>query len=109
MIYLASAYSNPDPAIREQRFQAACAVVARLMCEGHLVYSPIVHGHPLAQHGLPVDWSFWQRHSLWHLEHCDEITVLTLDGWQESVSVQAELGHARILQKPVRYIETTSP
>jgi len=105
MFYLASPYSDPDPAIREQRFQAACAATARLLCDGHLVYSPVVHGHPLVQHGLPVDWSFWERYDRQHPEHCDEVVVLTLPGWQESVGVQSEIRHASVLGKPVRYVE----
>jgi hypothetical protein len=101
--YLASPYSHPDPAIREQRFQAACAAAAALIREGHVVFSPVVHGHPLAQRGLPGDWSFWERHARWHLERCDEVVVLMLDGWEQSVGVQAELRHAGVLGKPVWY------
>jgi hypothetical protein len=62
-----------------------------------------VHGHPLVRYGLPVDWSFWERLARPQLERCDEMVVLTLDGWQESVGVQAELRHASVLRKPVRY------
>ncbi len=35
MIYLASPDSHPDPDVREQRFQAACAAAAALMRAGH--------------------------------------------------------------------------
>ncbi len=103
MIYLCSPYSDPDPGVREQRFQAACAVAARLLREGHHVYSPVVHGHPLVRYGLSADWSFWERHDRQHLKACDEVVVLTLDGWKESIGVQAELRHAGVLGKPVRY------
>ena len=34
MIYLASPYSDPDPAVREQRFEAACAVTAVMLRAG---------------------------------------------------------------------------
>ncbi len=105
MIYIASPYSNPDPAVREQRFQAACGVAARLLRDGQQVYSPVVHGHPLVGYGLSAEWSFWEPHDRPHLEHCDEVVVLTLDGWRDSVGVQAELAHAEALGKPVRYVE----
>ena len=91
MKYLASPYSHPDPAIRQQRFEAAVAAVAVLMRAGHRVFSPVVHGHPLTQHGLPSDWTFWERHARWHLERCDEVVVLMLDGWAESDGVLAEI------------------
>ena len=55
MIYLCSPYAHPDPAVREQRFDAACVTTAKLLLGGDLVYSPVVHGHPLVRHGLPTD------------------------------------------------------
>jgi nucleoside 2-deoxyribosyltransferase len=104
MIYLASPYSHPEPVVREVRFRAACHATARLIAAGHVVFSPIVHGHPLVHHGLPTDWSFWERFDRDHLVRCDEVVVLMLDGWRESVGVAAEIRIAEELRKPVRYL-----
>lgn len=41
MIYLASPYSHPAPAVRQERYEAACAATATLTREGHPVFSPI--------------------------------------------------------------------
>jgi hypothetical protein len=79
-----------------------------LLLDGHHIYSPVVHGHPLVRYGLSADWSFWQRFDRPHLERCDEVVVLTLDGWRESIGVQAELKHAGVLGKPVRYLDVES-
>jgi hypothetical protein len=98
-------YSHPDAQIREQRFQAACAIAAGLLLDGHHVYSPVVSGHPLVRYGLSAEWSFWEQLDRQHLERCDEVVVLMLDGWRESIGVQAELRHASVLGKPVRYVE----
>ena len=68
------------------------------------MFSPIVHGHPLVDHGLPTDWSFWERFDRDHLERCDEVIVLMLDGWRESVGVAAEIRIAGELDKPVWYL-----
>ena len=105
MIYLASPYSHPDPAVRERRFRSACCAAAKLLHEGHAVFSPIVHGHPLVEHGAPIDWAFWQRSDHEHLERCDEVVVLMLNGWETSAGVQAEIRMAGELCKPVSYIE----
>ena len=105
MIYLASPYSHPDAAIREERFHAACVAAAQLMRAGNIVFSPIVHSHPIALQGLPTDWRFWERHDREHLARCDEVVVLMLDGWQESEGVLAEIRIAAELLKPVRYLE----
>ena len=104
MIYLASPYSHPDPEIRTYRFHAACSAAARLMRRGHVVFSPIAHGHPLAQHGVPTDWAYWKRQLSVYLGRCDELVVLTIDGWRESIGVSAEILIAQTLSLPVRYL-----
>jgi hypothetical protein len=104
MLYLASPYSDPAPAIREKRFRAACQAVAALLRAGRAVYSPVCHCHPLVEFGLPTDWEFWERYNREHLAHCDELVVLTLDGWQASVGVQAEIRIAAEQGKPVSYL-----
>jgi hypothetical protein len=104
MIYLASPYSHPDAIVREARFQAICRAAAALIRSGQHVFSPIAHSHPIAAYGLPTDWAFWESAALAHLETSAEVVVLTLDGWQESVGVAAELRIAAELGKTARYL-----
>jgi nucleoside 2-deoxyribosyltransferase len=104
MIYLASPYSHPDPAVREERFHAACHAVAALLLAGEPAISPIAHSHPLVELGLPADWTFWQRYDRDLLARCDAVVVLTLDGWETSVGVREEIRIAQELGKPVRYL-----
>jgi nucleoside 2-deoxyribosyltransferase len=105
MIYLASPYSHPDPMVREQRFLAACRATVTLIRAGEVVFSPIVHSHALVEFELPTAWSFWERIDRAHMERCDEVVVLMLDGWAQSVGVREELRIARELGKPVRFLE----
>lgn len=81
MIYLASPYSNPYPVVRDQRYRAACRVTAALLQTGQPVILPIAHGHSLMKHGLPAEWTFWQRYDRDLLTRCDEVFVLMLRGW----------------------------
>lgn len=104
MIYLASPFSHPDPMVRQARFEAACRAAAELTRQGKTVFAPVVHSYAIAKYGLPDDWKFWQRHDRRFLEACDEVLVLTLPGWEESVGVQAEIAIARELGKPVRLL-----
>lgn len=104
MIYLASPYSHADPAIREARFHAACRATAALLRAGLVVFSPIVHSHPLVAFALPTGWDFWERIDRAYLARCDELVVLTLDGWDESAGVRAEIALARDVGKPVRFL-----
>jgi hypothetical protein len=105
MIYLASPYSSPDPAVREARFRAACKATAALLRAGEFVFSPIVHSHPLVAFDLPTEFGFWASIDREHLARCDEVAVLMLDGWAQSVGVREELRIARELGKPVRLLE----
>ncbi len=103
MIYLASPYSHPDPAVREHRYREACRSAARLMRAGHHVFSPIAHSHGIAEHGVPGDWAYWESLDRHLLKMCDEMGVLMLDGWYESKGVQAEIRIARELGKPITH------
>jgi hypothetical protein len=91
--------------VRQQRYDAACAVSAAMLLDGQAVFSPIVHSHPLVAYGLPTDWAFWQRVDGDHLLFCDKVVVLMLDGWVRSAGVREEVRIARELRKPVRYVE----
>ena len=104
MIYLCSPYTSDDPAVRQRRSEAACRAAAELIRRGHEVFSPIAHSHAICAFGVPLDWRFWSRHDRRYLEACDEVAVLMLDGWQQSVGVQAEATIARELGKPVTYL-----
>jgi len=105
MIYLASPYTHPDPAVREARFRAACRQAAEMFRCGISVFSPIAYSHAIAAHDLPLEWDFWERFDRAFLETCDEVWVLTLDGWRESRGVQAEIVLARQMGKPVVLVE----
>lgn len=106
MIYLASPYSHDDPAVREARFRAVCLATAALIRAGNVVFSPVVHSHPLASFGLPTTWEFWAEQDRHYLACCDELVVLMLDGWEDSVGVREEIRIAKELGKPVRHLET---
>lgn len=106
LIYLASPYSHPDPAMRVARFESACRATSRLMKTGMLVFSPIAQSHSVAIHGgTPVDWAFWEAYDTAVLAGCGKLLVLKLDGWDRSVGVGAEINIMLRAGKPVEYIE----
>jgi hypothetical protein len=104
MIYLACPYSHPDPAVRDQRFLAACRATAELIREGHTVFSPVLIGHSLAHEGLPGDWDFWEPHDREQLTQARALVVLMLPGWEESIGVQGEIAIARAIGLPIAYL-----
>jgi hypothetical protein len=106
MIYLASPYSDPDPAVMEARFDAVCRYAGKLMNEGLVVYSPIAHCHPIAvRTGLPRDWTFWKKFDTEMLAKATEFRVLKLSGWAISKGVEAERQIAREMGIPIVEVE----
>lgn len=105
VIYLASPYSDPDPAIREARYQAVCKYAAKLMSEGLNVFSPIAHCHGIAKYGLPTDWEYWQSVDREWIGMSNRLVVLMLPGWLESKGVNAETLLARDMGLDVEFVD----
>lgn len=105
MIYLASPYSHPSEEVRVQRFDAVCKKAASMMRQGLFVFSPIAHTHPIAAYGLPKGWEFWEKYDRMFLQACHKVVVLMLDGWRDSVGVQAEIKIAEQMGMEVEYME----
>ena len=106
MIYLASPYTHQDHDVMEQRFDAACRAAGKLMAEGHVVFSPIAHTHPiLVRCELPHGWDFWKRFDTEFIVASSKLIVLKLDGWDSSKGVAAEIAMAKEAGIPIEYME----
>jgi hypothetical protein len=94
MVYLASPYTHENREVETERFIAAVKACGWLMVNisyVQMIYSPIAHTHPIADVcTLPGFWSFWEACDKCMLSRCDEIWILTLDGWETSTGVTAE-------------------
>ena len=106
IIYLATPYSHPDPQVMEQRYRDAVQITAGLTNCGYVVFSPIVHSHPLAtNHKMATDWKFWERIDRVFLKKSSWMIVAMMDGWDRSRGVKAEIEIAKELNIPIKYME----
>jgi hypothetical protein len=106
LVYMASPYTHPDPAVEDARYEAALAAFAQLASHGIHVFSPIVHCHPAARaHGLPVDADWWRDYNWALIALCDAVWVLPIDGWRESRGIAGEIKLAERLGMPVRVLD----
>jgi hypothetical protein len=106
MIYLATPYSHPDPAVMQARFERACDIAGGLMISGEIVFSPIAHTHPIAVRcELPRGWDFWRNYDYAMLSRATKIVVVQMDGWRESKGIAGEVAIAAELGIPVEYID----
>ena len=106
LIYLASPYSHSDVEVQRQRFEKIMGITAKLMKEGHYIYSPITATHPMAvAHELPTDWNYWKNYLELVLPKCNELWVAKMDGWDKSKGVAGEVELAQKCGMPITYLE----
>jgi len=108
IIYLAIPYTwNP-----EKSFEIANKVAAKLMKEGHIVFSPISHSHVIADYldnNLRTSQKFWMYQDIPILKVCSELHVIVIgkDGQKlisESKGCMREIREAKDERKPVKYV-----
>ena len=102
LIYLAGPYSY-DP---EAAFTLHMAYTAAIMENfNHLVFSPIVHNHPLAKtHTLPTDYTFWQFYNKGMILKSDEVWVMNVPEWEKSMGTQYEISVADEHGKALKHV-----
>ena len=107
VLYLATSYSNPDPAKRAAHAALASQCAAWLMSKGWCVISPLSMGQAIAVEAptLPTDFAAAQEVCLRMLEASDALVVLLLEGVRESIGVAAEIDHARKLGIPLNQVK----
>ena len=101
-IYLAIPYTGNE----NQSFKVANLVAGVLMQQGHIVFSPISHTHPIAiECDLPKGWEYWKAFDESFISFCDEIHIIKLTGYEKSKGVNGEIEIAKRIGKPIKYIE----
>lgn len=107
-VYLASPYSKLAKTIGLDEATRVVALAAgALMSEGAVVFSPIVHGHHVAEaYGLDkLDQEFWMGQCYPIASAASVCVVLKFDGWHESAGVQAEIDFFKLWGIPIIYAE----
>jgi hypothetical protein len=104
LIYLAAPYGDSNPAVTQTRMDAVTYELADLASKGLVAFSPLLM-HFCFDRGveLPSDYRFWQNYCLTILEKSDQLIVLQLPGWLESLGVRDEISFARDKGIPIFY------
>lgn len=102
--YLAAPYSDKDPAVIADRMERLCKTDAKLMKAGTFTVSPLMKHFIVHHEELPGDYQFWKNYSATLLCAVDQVLVLTLPGWKESIGVTDEIKLATDIGIPVHYI-----
>lgn len=106
MIYVAAPYTHSDPAIVKQRMLDFATVMSELIRRGEHPVSPLMN-HFLTDYvetDFPLTWDYWKEYSYSLLKNCVEVYVITMDDWEQSTGVAAEIEMAEKMLKPITYI-----
>jgi len=108
MIYLASPYSHPDPLVRKARYETVMKIAHDLQTspghEHHLVYSPIMHFHPMClRYEMPSDAGYWWNLNKNSMDVSSKLIVACMSGWKDSAGVALELEYAKFINMPVTH------
>lgn len=115
-IYLASPYTilnaeglseQAKKNRRTRRFKQVCKKAAQLMDEGHQVFCPIAHSHPIETIGMDTvrNGDFWLQQDFAVLDAVDELAVYRMPGWEQSDGIRRETAFAQERGIPIRYID----
>lgn len=108
MVYLCSPYTNKSRHIMDYREEQVSITAARLTHKlGVTFFLPITQSARMSSlmPGLfGHTFATWKDIDLDAIDHSDEVWVLKLPGWRESIGVTAEINHAKKKGKPVKYI-----
>lgn len=108
LIYIASPFTTDNYSLKIDRFKTVCECCSVLMGKGLHVFSPIAHGWPIAEAGdLSTDWLYWKEVCETMVSRCQRFIVVTMDGWDESTGVKAEIEYAKDVMG--MYIEYMDP
>lgn len=105
-LYLASPYSDPDPEVRQARYEAVCAHIVGLTVVNRIVvFSPIMYWHEVAsKQNMPYKAKDWLWYNKEMLKSASRLEILMLAGWDDSKGVQAEFDLAMKLNIPTAYV-----
>lgn len=105
-VYIACPYSHVDKEVMVSRFKQVNKVAGKLMREGHIVFSPISHSHPIAEEiGGHLDHDFWLNQDFEFIRWCSDLYVLALPGWGDSTGIKRELEYAALMGKKIMFIQ----
>ncbi len=111
--YIATPYSNPDPAVRDGRWHLAnlgCAYVIKR--DKKIVYGPITMSDPIdrimAGKSNTLGSDYWVAFDQSFMSVCNNLIVFKIPGWDKSNGVATEIKHFTDAGAKVEYLEPST-
>ncbi len=111
-IYVACPYTHHHRYVEIDRWSRVSGICAQIFATKEFYpYSPITHSHSLVTEGakhfnidLSGTFDLWEDYDHAFMSKCDELWVVTLDGWDISRGVCAEMKMAHTLEIPICFV-----
>jgi len=106
-IYLAGPYTHEDPVVMQDRYEILTQITTNLVSLGYLVFSPITNSHPinLRLKIVKFTWDIWRAYDLIMIaEWADEVWIVPMEGWQNSIGVTGESDFAIKIGKDAKVL-----
>lgn len=109
-IFICVPYSSEDQSVINERVRQVSEYFALLMARGDTPFSPVIQGHTIVSVIDEVSglWNFWEDYCKRLIALSDEVHVLMLPGFKESIGVGGEILEAALTTKPIKYIKPTT-
>jgi hypothetical protein len=108
LVYVASPYSHKYKRVMREREKEVNRVAAELTYKyGYAMFLPITQSAPLERIIPALGGSFekWRDIDLEMVKRADELWVVMMPGWKDSIGVTEEIAYAKKLQKPIIFID----
>lgn len=101
-VYIATPYTKYKAGIYKA-WRDAAVVCGKLKQHGVVLYSPIVHSHPIAIGGEldPLDYKMWIKDNESQVADADACAVIQMEGWEDSYGVGVEIDSFKAAGKPI--------
>lgn len=105
IVMVLSPYTDGDYGVVQRRVEQTQDYFMKLLELGMTPFSAIMQCHDVSNRKeIAGTFTQWGKYCLDMMSIADEIHVLMLDGWEESVGVRQEIEHAKSLNLQVSYV-----
>jgi hypothetical protein len=109
--FIAGPYTDPDPAVKEFRYDALTRAYAQYVAHGHSAVCCITLTHPpdaiISQQKniATLGSDYWTDADVPFMNIAKTLVVVKLPGWEKSSGTQKEIAYFRAQGKPILYID----
>ena len=104
-VVVVAPFNTPDVELKKKRVHTIAVYCGELFKQGIVPVSALLLGLAIAEHNdLPTDTATWINFNKGQVRSCDEMHVLMLEGYLDSIGVQTEIAEAMELGIKIKYI-----